>query len=221
MRARSCRPHRSGESARPPGGSEGYRLYYLSAAGLAIALGTLPQRVTALPIVAVIVLVLACGQWQSRVAAEWTHASRDMQAAASAIRTLASGLPANDYALLLLPDQQGHVPFARNAQGGVLALAQRLPNADDAKPVDPLSHLIIFTPPQLNEWQRLARESVVHKLTPRADAPANPTRYFCFDARSGSARDLGYWPPAPPQEWSDKWRQAVARQCPVLPANWP
>lgn len=205
----------------PPGSGEGYRLYYLAAAGLAIALGALPRRMTTALTVIIVLLVLALGQWQSRVAAEWAHASFDMRAVAKSIRTIAADLPRGDYALLLLPDQQGHVPFARNAQGGVLALAQRLPNADDAKPVDPLSHLIIFTPPQLNEWQRLARESVVHKLTPRADAPANPTRYFCFDARSGSARDLGYWPPAPPQEWSDKWRQAVARQCPVLPANWP
>jgi|GEM_PF-1108584 len=206
---------------RPPGGSEGYRLYYLSAAGLAIALGTLPQRVTALPIVAVIVLVLACGQWQSRVAAEWTHASRDMQAAASAIRTLASGLPANDYALLLLPDQQGHVPFARNAQGGVLALAQRMPAVDDATPIDLLSRLVIFTPPQLDEWQRLTGESVVRKLTSRPDAPANPTRYFCFDARTGTARDVGYWPPTPAPDWSSRWRNTVARQCPALLANWP
>lgn len=204
----------------PPGNGDGYRLYYIGAAGIAIALGAVPRQMTVPQLAAIITLVLASAQWQSRVAAEWAHASSDLWTTARALRSLAPSVPASDYALVLVPDQKGHVPFARNAQGGLIAFAQRTP-AGEVASIDLLSRLVIFTPPQLNEWQRLAGEGIVQKLTQRADAPVNPTRYFCVDNGTGQARDLGHWLPTPAPQWSRRWRESVAAQCPTLPTNWP
>lgn len=205
----------------PPGAGEGFRLYYLAAPGMAIALAATPVTAARWRLFAALVLLLACAQWQSRVVAEWTRAGRDMRAAASAIRQLGDVLLPADYALVLMPDQHRHVPFARNAQGGLIALAERGDGRDPPLASgELLSRLILFTPPQLDEWRRLAGEQVVTRLTSRADAPANPTRYFCFDRRRGEARDLGYWPPEPGDAWSSQWRERTARECPELQANW-
>lgn len=207
--------------AAPPGANEGYRLYYLVAPGVAWALAATALIRTRWQWPVLLVLLCGCAHWQSRVAAEWTRVDRDLRAAMIALRDVGSNLPATDYGLVLMPDQSGHVPFARNAQGGLIWLAERGASGEQALAHGALlAHLILFTPPQLSEWQRLASDNVVAKLTPRIDAPPNPTRYYCFDRRSGRAQDLGFWPSAPADAWSRQWREKTAQACPDLHANW-
>ncbi len=202
--------------AEPPTGGDGYRLYYLTAVGAALALSATPSAARGRwPTVALLALVVACAQWQSRTAREWTQASASMDAALRGLRGVAASLPATDYALVLMPDRLGHVPFARNAQGALPDFAGQWRTTEGASGW-PRSRLIVFTPPQLAEWQRLANEGVVPRLAEREDAPENPTRYYCFDERSGALRDVGYWTPTDPLVWSARWRHAVAAQCPAL-----
>ena len=192
-----------------PGAGDGYRLYYLATIGFALiaaSASTSPLRIT--PAV-ILVLLAAMAFWQARVTNEWQRASDEMTSSETAIRRAASSMPSQDYGLVLLPDHLGHVPFARNAQGALPRLAG-LPTP----PLDVLSKLVVFTPPQIDEWHRLTQEGVVPKLTSRSDAPPNPTQYFCFDSRTQRLQALGYWAPGTLEDWRRKWLASVEAACP-------
>ena len=194
-----------------PGEGDGYRLYYLSTIGFALiaaSASTSPARITPVVIVA---LLAAMVFWQARVTDEWQRASNDMKAAERELRRTASAMAPQDYGLVLLPDHTGHVPFARNAQGALPKLAG-LP----APPLDVLSKLVVFVPPQIDEWHRLTQEGVVRKIISRSDAPPNPTQYFCFDLRTQKLRALGYWATGTLDDWRRKWRESVAAACPQV-----
>lgn len=200
--------------AAAPGESEGYRLYYLATIGFALiaaSASTSPARITPVVIAA---LLAAMAFWQARVTDEWQHASNEMKAAESALRQAASSIAPQDYGLVLLPDHVGHAPFSRNAQGALPKLAG-LP----APLQDVLSKLVVFTPPQIDEWRRLAQEGVVRKITPRSDAPPNPTQYFCFDPRTQKLQPLGFWTPGTLDDWRRKWQKSVEEKCPTVAAS--
>ena len=194
-----------------PGEGDGYRLYYLSTIGFALiaaSASTSPARITPVVIVA---LLAAMVFWQARVTDEWQRASNDMKAAERELSRTASAMVPQDYGLVLLPDHLGHVPFARNAQGALPKLAGLA-----APTFDVLSRLVVFTPPQIDEWHRLTQEGVVRKITSRSDAPPNPTLYFCFDSRTQRLRALGYWATGTLDDWRRKWRESVAAACPQV-----
>lgn len=194
-----------------PHAGEGYRLYYLATAGMALMLAAGVATAGRITLIVLIVAMIALAQWQSRVASEWTRATRDMRDAQTALLAEAHKLSAAEYGLVLLPDMVGHVPFARNAQGAVVLAASR------AEPgMDALARLIVFTPPQLAEWHRLVQEDVVPKITQRSDAPARPTRYFCFQSGNPQLQDLGAWPPGNYGQWAAQWHDKVNTRCPNL-----
>ncbi len=196
--------------ATAPGGGDGYRLYYLATIGFAVlaaSAATSPSRITPVVLVG---LLAAMAAWQLRVTDEWQRASVEMKDSAVALRSAATSMSSQDYGLVLLPDQLGHVPFARNAQGALPRLAGL-----SVPTVDVLGKLVVFTPPQIEEWHRLVREGVVPKLTTRSDAPPNPTQYFCFDSRTQVLQSLGYWPSGSMDEWRRKWRLSVEAACPL------
>jgi hypothetical protein len=194
-----------------PGAGEGYRLDYMATVGMVLILAAGVSRAGRIHLIVLLVAVVALAQWQSRVVAEWTRATRDMRDVQVALLTEARRLPSTDYGLVLLPDMMGHVPFARNAQGAIaLAATAQQPGADV------LSKLIVFTPPQLAEWHRLAQQDIVRKITSRGDAPSRPTRYFCFRTGDQQLQDLGVWPPGDYEQWAGKWRDSVSSQCPNL-----
>lgn len=194
--------------ATPPGAGEGYRLYYLATVGVALIVAAALKASGKAAVAMLITLMIAMGVWQSQVAAEWTRASRTVDAAARAMTLAATTLAPSEFGLVLMPDLMGHVPVARNAQGALLTLKDGTSPARD--------FFIVFTPPQLAEWHQLAQEDVISKLTQRATAPARITRHFCFDNRKQTLEDLGYWSPGTLAEWIAKWRDAVAQRCPDL-----
>lgn len=194
--------------ANPAGSGEGYRLYYLATVGLALIVAAAVKTSSKLSVAVLVVFMVALAAWQSRVAAEWARASDTVNGASRAMTSAATTLGAAEFGLVLLPDMMGHVPVARNAQGALLTLK------DGSSPAR--GYFIIFTPPQLAEWHRLAQQDVVSKLTQRTDAPARVTRYFCFNSSKQSLEDLGYWSPGTLPEWSAYWREAVAARCPDM-----
>ena len=194
--------------ATSPGAGEGYRLYYLATVGLALIVAAAMKTSTKLSAAILVVFMIALAVWQSRVAAEWTRASRTIDAASRAMNSAATALAPSEFGLVLLPDMMGHVPVARNAQGALMTLKDGTSPARDS--------FIIFTPPQLAEWHRLAQEDVVSKLTERITAPARVTRYFCFNSNKQSLEDLGYWAPKTLPAWTARWRETVAGRCPDL-----
>ncbi len=192
--------------ANPAGRSEGYRLYYLATVGVALIVAAAVKTSSRLSVAVLVIFMVALAVWQSRVAAEWTRASRSIDGASRAMSFAATTLAPSEFGLVLLPDMMGHVPVARNAQGALLTLNDGTSHARD--------FFIIFTPPQLAEWHQLVQEDVVSKLTQRASAPARITRYFCFNSNTQSLEDLGYWSPATLPEWTARWRDTVAARCP-------
>jgi len=197
-----------------PRNSEGYRLYYLATVGMAMMLAAgvaSAQRMNSIAFVVMIILSVSLATWQSRTTAEWTRASRAMRDAEIALQATAARLPASDYGLVLMPDMTGHVPFARNAQGAIISHASA-----NSSGLDVLSHLIVFTPPQLAEWYGLMQQDIVPRLTARNDAPARPTRYFCFKSGTQQLQDLGYWPADKQDAWSAQWRDNARLHCPAL-----
>ena len=195
--------------ATPAGTGEGYRLYYLATVGLALIVAAAVNPSTKLSVAILAAFLIALAVWQSRVATEWTRASRTIDSASRAMTSAAAMLAPNEFGLVLLPDMMGHVPVARNAQGALLTLKDGTARARD--------FFIIFTPPQLAEWHQLAQEDVVSKLTQRSNAPPRITRYFCFNSNKQSLEDLGYWPPKTLLEWTAHWRETAAARCPNLP----
>lgn len=211
---------------RAPGSGEGYRLYYLATPGFAIALALAlwmrPRRWVA---ITTVVLLGSLAVWQNAVAREWTRAGREMTALLRALPAAAQRQAAADYTLLLVPDMRGHVPFARNAQGALPMLADRLLAPDvtvrGATPdIATLSRIVLFTPLQIEEWHRLARERVVPALVApagRTDSPANPTQFACFDPERGEIRPIGYWSAEMSlNAWRQRWLDAVQTRCPAL-----
>ena len=191
-----------------PGDGDGYRLYYLATIGIALiaaSASTSPSRIAPLVLLA---LLGALATWQAWVSDEWSRASREMKGSEAALRRTAIALPPQDYGLVLLPDHMAHVPFARNAQGALPKLSGLA-----APTVDVLNHLVAFTPPQIDEWHRLAQQDVVRKITSRDDAPARPTQYFCYDPRTQNLQALGFWDPGTLEDWRRKWRESVAATC--------
>ncbi len=196
-----------------PGEGDGYRLYYLATVGIALTVAGAATSSSRATLAAIVVLLGAMAFWQQRVTDEWLRASREMQSTEVAFRSAAIAMPSQDYGLVLLSDHLGHVPFARNAQGALPTLAG-LPMPT----VDVLSRLVVFTPPQIDEWHRLAQEGVVRKITARSDSPPNPTQYFCFDPRTQKLQTLGFWSTGMLEDWRRKWRESVDAMCPPTTA---
>lgn len=193
----------------PPGDGDGYRLYYLATIGFALIVASAASSSSRVAPVALVTLLAGMALWQDRVTDEWQRVANDMKGAEAAIRRTAMTMSAEDYGLVLLPDHLGHIPFARNAQGALPKLAGLTP-----PPVDTLGQLVVFTPPQVDEWHRLVQESVVRKITSRSDAPPNPTLYFCFDPRTQTLQTLGFWSAGALDDWRRKWRESASAACP-------
>lgn len=155
---------------------EGGRFYYATAAWLVLAMA---------PAIAIMrgrrswaiagVLVAAFAFAQAHTLAQWARAGSAMSALMAQLAEAAASLDEDAFALAIVPDHIGPVPFVRNAQGGVAMPPQQAGNL--------LPKLVPVLPVDVHTWpQRIAAGDVAaikqRDVAPRLDA------LFCFDARS-------------------------------------
>jgi hypothetical protein len=100
-------------------------------------------------------LILALwGQWRTLEA--WHVSALEMWNLAQAVPSLAENVDESSYALLLLPDHVGRVPFARNAQGAIVIRPRQERSF--------LHKLAVFTPLQFEEWEQMFTSNVIGRL---------------------------------------------------------
>ncbi|HQW81056.1 MAG: hypothetical protein IPF83_00805 [Rhodanobacteraceae bacterium] len=167
---------------------EGSRFYYATAPWLALAMapaiGLLRMR---MQVIASCLLVAAFSYAQTHTLAQWARAGAAMPALMTQLAEATTTLDDDAFALAIVPDHIGPVPFVRNAQGGVAMPPQQETNL--------LPKLVPVLPEDVSTWpQRIANGDVAaikqRAVAPRLDA------LFCFDARSNTlirATQLPNW----------------------------
>lgn len=142
-------------------------------------------------------------------------AGAEMNAVVAALARTADAMPADSYAFVIVPDHIGAIPFARNAQGGLM-----LP------PVQPRSlssQLVVQLPQDLPAWPAMLAKNIIGRLKgeplanvtadPQAPgvaaAPALPDHYYCWSLRSHSliALPLAFQPDF--RDWDAVWARAL------------
>lgn len=185
----------------PAGGhGEGGRLLYLAAAWLAawcgLALVALPARAG---LACGALLLAASAALQAPLLRQWAVAGDAMDGVLAAIGDHA---PRDDgsLGLLLLPDHYGPVPFARNAQGALVAPPMQLRVL--------LSEVVPLVPTQFGEWRRHVAEGLPARLKGLPAGTPVALRMLCYDAGARRLVDLG--PTDAGDDWPIQWRTAVA-----------
>jgi hypothetical protein len=157
---------------------------------------------------------------------QWARAGSQVRTLALELPRLALEIPPDGYGFVLVPDHLGSVPFARNAQGGLV-----LP---PSQPVSLSMRLIVQTPADLPAWPDHIRRGLVDALrrfplgsvwsavgSGKAVIPMTPSNYYCWDATSGKAEALAL-APALDNQWLDAWKGALANgPCRALLADLP
>ena len=195
-------PHLSGVL----GHGEGGRFYYATAAWLALAMAP-AIGVVAAParVVASTALVAAFLVAQAHALAHWARAGQSMAVLMPQLAATADRLDADAFALVVVPDHIGPVPFARNAQGGIAMPPQQ--------PRNLLPQLVPILPVAIPTWPaRIAGGDVAlikqRDMAPRLDA------LFCFDARDQAlkrANEVPDWRDA--EAFERATRQFVQTSC--------
>ena len=139
----------------------------------------------------VAVVLLGSGLMLTRGAvARRAVAGADALALTAALGAVAEAMPSASYGFVVVPDRIGSIPFARNAQGGLM-----LP------PVQARSlsaQLVVQLERELPGWPSLIEKNIVGRLKsePLADVTANPEapgavlpvwvpdRFYCWSAPS-------------------------------------
>ncbi|MBK6726778.1 MAG: hypothetical protein IPG63_05865 [Xanthomonadales bacterium] len=162
-------PHLSGVLEHGEGG----RFYYASGAWLALlmagAVSPLRRRAAT---VAALLMLAAFAVAQQHALAQWARAGDAMAKLLPQLSVAAASLGDDEFALVVVPDHIGPVPFARNAQGGIVMPPQQTANL--------LPRLVPLLPEAIATWpQRIADGDVARikqrDIAPRLDA------VFCFD----------------------------------------
>jgi len=148
-------------------------------------------------------LVLARGAVDRRVAA-----GAEMLALVSALAKVADATPAGSYAFVIVPDRIGSIPFARNAQGGLIS-----------PPVQPRplsGRLMVQLEDALPRWQEVFEQNALGapRAAPGADAgalslPAVPDRFYCWSTRRHElvALPLVFAPRL--RDWNEVWAKGI------------
>ena len=198
---------------------EGSRVLYAIAAiaALAVALPLrMPEPRVRMAAWIVAVALLASGLLLTRGAVERrAQAGAEVRALIGALARTADALPAHSFAFVIVPDHIGAIPFARNAQGGLM-----LP------PVQPRSispQLVVQLADELPRWPELLEKNIVGRLKseplanvatdPQAPgtalARAMPDHYYCWSLKSHAlvALPLAFAPGF--RDWDAVWTRAL------------
>jgi hypothetical protein len=199
---------------------EGGRVLYALAAIAALAVA-LPLRSsegglrTAAWVIALVLLgsglMLTRGMVERRA-----QASAEVSALVAALAETADAMPAGSYAFVIVPDRIGSIPFARNAQGGLMS-----------PPVQPrpLSRrLVVQLADELPGWPRKLESNIIGRLKsePLEDVTANPQapgttqplavpdHYFCWSLKSHKLEPLPLRFEPGFRDWNEVWTRSLA-----------
>ena len=186
-------PHVTGFEPNGIGG----RLFYQPAAFLAATLGlAAAHALTSLrdrAVVATVACVAAAAflaaniHWGVLAGRDYLEAQWSLRDAAGAIARIASGSPDSDFDLVVVPDAVGRVPFARNAQAGLMM--------PPVQPRDFSRKLLVQTDAEiaaidrtidggaLSALRALGLRGFMQNAGTRAWPRLAPSRYLCWDAR--------------------------------------
>lgn len=198
---------------------EGGRVLYAPAALAALAIAV-PLRARAPRLRyaswAAVGLLLASALWLTHGAVERrVQAGTEVRLLLAALAAVADALPPGAYAFVIVPDRLGAIPFARNAQGGLMS-----PPAQP-RPLSP--QLIVQLADELPGWPKLLERNIIGRLKheplpsvtadPHAPAPAIehavPDRYYCWNPRTHAlvALPLAFAPGF--RDWDAVWAGAL------------
>jgi len=172
----------------------GARNHYLAWVFAAVALASVASATLAARLaVAFLAGVLLLGQAANL--ALWQGASREMKAVTRAIPAFADAIPADGYAILLLPDSVGPALFARNSQSALVA-----PPVQER---DHLDRVVAMTAADFADWRGHLRGDTIARLkrAPSFD-PGRFAGVYCWSpasrafvrvGRPGAVVDLDQW----------------------------
>ncbi len=183
---------------------EGGRFYYATAAWFALlvagAAGAVPRRVRLLAVVA----IAACfASAQRPLLHAWRDAGVAMQALIPELDRAAATLPDDAFALVMVPDHLGPVPFARNAQGGIVM--------PPLQSISLLPKLVPFVPEDRAQWPLRIRDGLVAQVKGDPAAAPRLDAVFCYDATAHKIIRADVVP-----DWRDAaafeahWREFIA-----------
>jgi hypothetical protein len=190
----------------PDGSRDGWRVYHLYTVGLTIACATIIEQRTRARMTLAICAMASLAIWQRSAVEEWRVASNAMYRLQSEITTLGRSMHPNDYALLVLPDAIGRVPFARNAQGALM-----LVHSGDR---ERLTQMVAATDDTLKEWRAHIHEQVLNKILLNPPRSGAPTTFYCFNGYK--LMPVGFWVSATNAGWREKWIDVLAHTCPNI-----
>ena len=143
------------------------------------------------------------------------QAGAEVRALIAALGKTADALPAGSYAFVIVPDHLGSIPFARNAQGGLMSPPVQ------ARPLS--SQLVVQLAEDLPRWPDLLERNIVGRLkseplasvTADPQAPgtspprAVPDHFFCWSPRSHTLVALPLAFAADFRDWDAVWARAL------------
>src|SRR5438552_1699871 len=201
------------------------RLFYTTSAllGLLVALpwcapiaGPVPVVGRGLIAVATLMLIIAEAALLQPVVRRWADAGTQAKMLVSALARTSRAIPPTGYGLVLVPDHLGNVPFARNAQGGLVS--------PPSQPAPLSQRLIVQTPADLPSWpehierglvdalQRFPLSEVWNVMAQRKSAGNRaPSHYFCWNADTRELVSMQWPAEIATRDWIAAWRGALAQ----------
>lgn len=206
------------------GGRSLYQVAAIVAIALAAPLCARSRAVRAWACLFAVVAVAASLALQHTVLQHRTSAGLQMQALARDVALIAARTGPDGYALVVVPDRNGMVPFGRGSQGGLV-----LPPVQEA----PLSaRVLVQTTYDLPALPDLLRRDLVGRLRrerladlvahldhPLVAPAALPDRYFCYDMHRGVTVPLRLVFAPDLSDWDVRWREALAASGCALDEN--
>ena len=144
------------------------------------------------------------------------QAGAEVSALVAALAKAAEAMPAESYAFVVVPDRIGSIPFARNAQGGLMS-----------PPVQPRSlspRLVVQLPEEVPRWPQMLDNNIIGRLKsePLEDVTANPQKpgatqslalpdhYFCWSLKSHRLEPLPLRFESGFRDWNEVWTRGLA-----------